>query len=436
MVKFRLYSLVLFLVSIISVSAPHATETLIGKEPGEKLFPDVEKVSNDLYTAKIPGKKLRLVMERVDSRTQPLWLQYISVQSGGGGVSLAGNLKNTFDTTGSAHFKNVLMETSYLDNEIWVAYITKAETPEKIPDYMKNYEDQDFTGTKKPFARNIEMFVTVTSNPKALIISNMGISLTIESALWGRTPGTSLDLLSFSAKVMLRRNPDRKFMINAPGLAMENIIIKALPGSVFIGTREMQKIMKERQNLTLQEFSQEKEEKERDELKRDAQEDMEKTNINLEKRLNQRKPDETEKSIREKFAKKIHPLTMLEIGKDGKYVVSEEKVNARLKDNMKEEFDSFKNPYSSPFSQDRETRAVGFLEFMKKYPPIISATYGKVGLENLTIFEPKDLSKIWLSINESDKDYQWVFTEPFSPQGITHFIAVDLVALADSRKVE
>ena len=38
---------------------------------------------------------------------------------------------------------------------------------------------------------------------------------------------------------MLRRNPSRRYMVNAPIYAMEEILKKSLPaGSVFIGTRE------------------------------------------------------------------------------------------------------------------------------------------------------------------------------------------------------
>jgi hypothetical protein len=209
-------------------------------------------------------------MERVDRCNVALWQHYIDVQRNPRAVDAAGlmvgqggkSLQKGYLTDGSYHFSRVLGEVSRTNNEIWVAYITKDMTPQKIPESIRSYGAGDLDdyfrmggldSFKRSFPQNIEMFMTVTSSPSALITSHMGIASSIEG-VGRRTKGTSVNLHSFAAKVMLMRNPQRKYMVNAPVFAMEKIIADALPGFVFVGTREMKHIMEERQQISFDEF--------------------------------------------------------------------------------------------------------------------------------------------------------------------------------------
>lgn len=442
MVKFFLYPFVLIFMGAFPISAPHATEkhTYIEKDLGSDLYPNIQKLSNDLYTAKIPGKELRLVMERVDSRTHPLWLQYIKVQSNPRASLLASNFEKKFNSDGSAHFMRVLTETSYVDNEIWVAYITKAKTAAVIPHNMLGYSADNLTvstDTMMPFAKDIEMFVTVTSTPNALIFSPLGISSSIEGAISGRTKGTSLDLLSFVTKVMLMRNPKRIYMLNAPAPAMEKIILDALSGSVFVGTREMQKSMEASSKMTFDEFSTLNKEKIRKKLLEKDQKESDSLNRNLKRELESlkegKRENKTEESLRQEIVERIPDDSMIEMGKNGEFVISPEKKDLRLPTRLQQEFDYFKN--SEAYLGSRVKSTENFLNLWKQQPPILSVTNGDNGIESFAIFNPKKHSEVLLDIKKSNKDYQWMFTGPFRPAGDTHFIVVEIDALANSRKV-
>ena len=103
------------------------------------------------------------------------------------------------------------------------------------------------------------MYVTVTTNANALITSHMGVTMSVEGAArrlkgHSQAKGTSVDLHAFAAKVMLMRNPLRKYMINAPMRDMEKIIAKALPNSIHVGTKEQEAIIMERKDLTFQSY--------------------------------------------------------------------------------------------------------------------------------------------------------------------------------------
>lgn len=420
---------------VVLASTLHATEKqTIEVDKGKDLYPEIQKVSNDFYQARMPGKNLWLVMERVDHSTVPLWRQYGLVQSDAKG----------YNHSGSGHFYGVLTKTSYEGNEIWVAYITKAEKPEKIPGTIKYYKVEDLETEKgRPFTKDIEMFVTVTSNPNALITSNMGISASVEAQMRKRTKGISGDLLSFTAKVMLMRNPERKFMVNAPTYQMIKIISDACPGGVFIGTREMQQTMEEKKKVTFEEFSAQNEKVEYEEVMKLAEEDCKRENSNLERDIQKGSElGKSEEDIREKAIKKTKD-TLLEMGKDGKFVVSEQKVELFIQKEMKDKFIDFKNPYIFPFIKDfenlymyREGSTEKFEELWKKQPPLLSITQGRTGIENFKVYNPQNPSGVWLDVDKSNADYQWMFTDPFWAGAGTYYIVVDLKALADSKKVE
>ena len=235
-------------------------------DPGADLYPGIHKVDNELYwapMAKHPG--LFLVMERVTRRNLDLWCQYARIQHQFAEKDSrkttrkneAGQVLPPLPPLAGIHHFELVLEDSKSDkislnhNEVWVAYITSDEAPQHIPDYMKNYSN----GKGFPFAQSIKMFVTIASSKEALLTSHMGISYSVESTFQKRPPQISMDLHSFGAQVMRRRNPERRFMMNAPVFGMARILIKALPPrSVFVGTIEMRKHMLEGISISFDEF--------------------------------------------------------------------------------------------------------------------------------------------------------------------------------------
>ncbi len=404
----------------------------VRQDAGKNLYPAIQKVSNTFYTSKIPNKNLTLVMERVDERTQPLWLRYAEVQSHERVLGVGWDPKKGSRADGALHFKGVLNEISYSANEVWVAYITRAETPQPIPDEMKYY----FWQESDSFAKDVEMFVTVTSSPNALITTHMGVTHTAEAAFQGRTKGISVDLHSFAAKVMLMRNPQRKYMVNAPNFAMEKIIADALPSAVFVGTREMQEKMKEAQkNITFDEFKAQKEAVILEELRREAAEQSVDEDSHFKRRLaSYRKNGESEESSLHDAQECISTYAMVEL-KDGNVVVSEKKIAEKLSKKLPDEYKYHKNPYSFSGVKDQTQSTEAFLEFMKKHPPLLSVDDGKSIYKCFTIFNAEDLSKPWLTVDTTNANYQWMFTRICRPGGVTHYIVVDLKALADSRPI-
>ena len=80
-----------------------------------------------------------------------------------------------------------------------------------------------------------------------------------------------MDLHSFAAKVMLLKNLHRRYMMNAPVPAMEELISKGLPdGSVFIATRERKKTLDDHKNMTVDEYKN----LHMDELNKESQESL------------------------------------------------------------------------------------------------------------------------------------------------------------------
>jgi hypothetical protein len=209
--------------------------------PGPRGYKIIE-INPNLYTAKIPNENLTLVMERVTSDNYLKWQIYADWQSNPKDTRYLEKNYGINIQQGTEWFEKVLKESSYTNNEIWVAYITTSPSPTAIPDSMYIYRG---FGNSTDFAEGIQMFLTVTSSPNAKITSHMGIAASAEAVASGRRPrGISLDLHSFAAKVMVTRNPELRYMINAPATAMEKIMLKGLPaGAVNVGTKEMLAIM-------------------------------------------------------------------------------------------------------------------------------------------------------------------------------------------------
>ncbi len=332
-------------------------------------------VGSELYAAKIPhradfeDRELYCVMERVNDDNIKSWKQYANVQGHARVVETTLSLvgedgKKLFPKgnpgDGSQHFNEVLKKTSRQLNEIWVAYVTTNRKIEHISSgfsvyYTPGHIDEtlhlhhkSWTGSPdragNSFAKNIQMFVTVTSSPEALITSHMGIATSVEAIITGRMKGISVDLHSFAAKVMLQRNPKRRFMVNAPLPTMEEIMLKALPtGSVFIGTREMLEIY---------------------------------------------------------------------------------------------------NTKSWTYFAKDDPREIKLVKMMREHPSFLSVDddgeeQGRRFKEKFTIYDKDDPTRVWLGpIDDRSPTYNWMFASAFIPAGFTHYVVVDLLALANARPIE
>ena len=53
-----------------------------------------------------------------------------------------------------------------------------------------------------------------------------------------------------------------------------------------------------------------------------------------------------------------------------------------------------------------------------------------------TLFSPVEPFQPWLVVEYGNREYDWMFRDVFRPLGGTHYLAVDLKALADSTGVE
>ena len=74
-----------------------------------------------------------------------------------------------------------------------------------------------------------------------------------------------------------------------------------------------------------------------------------------------------------------------------------------------------------------------FVQYIQQFPPVLSVDTVWLANNRMTIFDPVRRDKPWLTINKGDSKYQWMYEDAFFPSGSTHFVAVDLVALANAK---
>lgn len=424
-------------------SARHLTSSM-SEDPGKDLYPQIRKLSDDFYVARIPDNQLSLVMERVDNRNFKSWIQYARLQSNPRIVMKAQNKQPSFTSEGASYFYKSLINYFPLKPlEVWVAYITKEENPEKIPDSMSNYNVETLS-KGNGFSEKIQMFVTIVTTPQALITSHIGVSASIEGILYGRVRGVSMDLHSFAAKVMLMRNPERRFMINSPVDAMENIFVRSIssPGSLFIGTREMKQIMEERKMIPQEIFEKEARERKAKDVIKKAEEEKEEWNRKLANALGSGYADpDKEDAVIEDIKSQLRKNNLIAMGPEKQFIIEQEKVEEKINllMSIEEDYESFRNPF---MGKDSSRLTDELLALMEKHPPLLSVDGKNTRtIENrLTIFNPQELSQPWLIITRDDNSfytYRWMFSEPFkNDQDRTYYIAVDLKALADNKAVE
>jgi len=410
----------------------------------------IKEEKNGLYIGKIKNKLLWIVGERITDANIEDWQQYAREQAS----EKSHNFTQRKD--GVTFFKKVLNKASYKDNEVFVFYITSRQ------DIQSNVVRGYKLGASHP-AASIAMFVTVTSNPKALITSHMGISITHENAVYlslGKgASGISMDLHSFAAKVMLSRNPDRRYMINAPNVRMEAIIAKFVP-KVFIGTvnliakRNACKMLilpnfdefvaqmnseEELKNIYLQSGKKEIE-AQKTQLKDKAESSKDKANALL-------LQDHSYETIK-MSGSSSHLLNYLDYQEGGTFVVSQNKLDKEIESIMESQYILFKSAVDNCNSLWglQEAMSVNSNEIFDNYlaghPPILSASFrgARSSLEKLVVYDENNREEKWLEINKdnvSDRlNYNWMFTEPFLPAYSTHYIAASLAGLANAIKHE
>jgi hypothetical protein len=331
---------------------------------------EVTKVSDQLYLGTVKGKPhLSLVMQNVRYNKNALyaWRKFAAYKK---------TVAETLESPGLDYFKSVLNDSDLMgfgSTEVWVSAIV-SRTVNQLKENFKNHgfigpakEDIDYENSKDEREKKLDVHIacTVASSPRALITGHMGIEnySSTERQI-------SLPLHSFAAKVMLMRNPERRFMINAPVWAMLHIMAKVpeLKGHLFLGTLEM------------------------------------------EKQLLLKKP------LMGKLAKGNLKEFIVAFKQSSDYE-GEKIFNAR------------KLEFWRDFSYRQNTEVL--LEDLEKFPPIISVHRGEDKKTNgMTVFEPSDRLKIAIEISKQDPDYSFVFSEPFLPGSGTYYIAVDLKALA------
>lgn len=422
-----------------------ASSSDIQKDPGEDLYPHILKVDNGLYFAKMKSHDLYLAMERVDDDNLPYWKQYATTQSnervGGWASALVHEdgrrRQKGCIADGACHFDRVLKETNLYRNEVWVAYVTSHKIPSHIPLSMGRYSAASLMQDGSyMFAKHIKMYVSITSSPHALITSHMGVAVSAEGVKSDRPKGISVPLHSFAAQVMKRRNPERRYMLNAPVMAMERILIKGLPkGSVFVGTREMQPELEKGVWKRFLNDNPGLEESTSDHIRLVARNALAKWTASREKMLDGEEDKDEIKEVH-KLIKHFVDLdhSFLEMSPDGSSIqISESKIKARIKKRMEEAFDKYQASKASREGEDilMETR-----KLMKEHPPLLSVDDIYNIEDRFTLYDQRFPDKEWLHVQKENPDYDWCFESgAFVPAGVTHYVVTDLTALADAAPV-
>ncbi|MEI8295665.1 MAG: hypothetical protein WCG04_03985 [Alphaproteobacteria bacterium] len=410
---------------------PARTQAVIDSFQG-----DIVQKDPNFYVSKIKDRPLWLVMERITDDNYTDWKKYALQQD-----NQRFHIRNTMGRDGTNHFFQVFKETSYRDNEIWVAYVTRERNPQPNP--VKNLpqlSNENLTDDR------LDMFVTVTSNPNALITSHMGVSLTIANFLRitkhkNGSERISMDLHSFAAKVMLMRNPELRYMVNAPTAGMGRIIAKAVP-QTFIGTKELSEEWHSLSLIRQLDFAEFKSmltsnEEPQDPNWQSLKEKWAQKQTEIIDRANSYLADANNPENKTYIPSGWHNLLGQE--EDGHWVISQVKVE-KVKEEAIKRFQKGFHLYDKLHDVMPDLDDNAFNQFLLDHPPIISYQGSSERVRQLIIYDEKDPMQEWLKIDQTNRDdrktYNWIFTEPFAPAGFTHYVAVDLVGLASSIKHE
>lgn len=366
--------------------------------------------NNELFVSRIPDTNYYLAAERLTYKNINQWKNYSRHQSNTRNTLYASQFIPSYTADGSNHFELVLKSFSdQSTNMIFICYVT-TQYPRLLNDDDMNYGFISTGARPSEYLSNIVMYVTVTSDPSALVASHMGVSLSIEGAM-GKHRGLSIQLHSFGAKVILSLNPQVKYQINAPNGAMLNLLIEAMPKNIYVGTREMLKLLEERSNLTIRQI--------KDKLKESIlTQRIAGLTEQLDKIKKQADLDEYDLEKKSELEKKIYELETQ--GTSHSFVVEK----------LKKAVDEYLDPYDYT---DRKGNKIDSLDVLSKYKPIISKPEDKTG-DFMTIYKP-NTDEVDFVIPQKQSSYRWMNTEAFWPAGNTNYCALDYKLLADSKEI-
>jgi hypothetical protein len=416
----KIYNLFLFLALITFIRAT----TLLAEWEDQ-----LNQHDEGLYSAKIPSKPLLLVMERITDQNRPLWRHYALKQNEQLSYMAIKDRFPKFTDDGSGHFLEVFDQVDHQKNEVWVAYITTDNQARHVSEEdPKGYRSS--LSKAESFFGNIVMYVTVVSSPEALITSHMGVSSSHEG-LEKNIRGISIDLHSFGAKVMLLRNPARKYMVNAPATVMETILAKAMPaGSFFAGNKELVPIL-EKKVAEIEEKIQGAD-RERNNLRKKLLETATSMQENESIKMDRLKTMLANKKISEdefniEKANWFRPEQLAQyylVEKDNIIVISNDLIEKQIERQI-------------AWNYGLQLAKPG-LDLIRSYGPqliSVDGADGKTPVNQLVLFDKNDPNIPWLIIKKGDPNYNWLFTKPFEPAGRTHLIVADLKTLADIAQI-
>lgn len=195
-------------------------EEAISYKPPLQLLPlpeGIKKINDKLYI----GKKndLYFVIERINEKTNRIWLDYIQVQKNKlRNATLSSEIIKSYNET-FAPFIDIIMNF-YDSDDVWVAFVTEKPIIQNQEMILPN--------------DNIIMAVTVTTNKNIPFSTHMGIFRAIEF-LQSKHKNLAINLHSFSAQV-IRSLYGVMYMITKPVNFMRNMMIQNLPKKVWIGS--------------------------------------------------------------------------------------------------------------------------------------------------------------------------------------------------------
>lgn len=425
-------------------------------DPGADLYPSVKKINNDLYIEHIGGKNLSVIMVRMyNDHILDSWKQYAKAQACLRAIRLGQTIEPSFTNDGSQHFQEALQQIDPSKNELWVAYLTNIAEYEPIWG-MSSYELSEMVPPRHDWAKNIIMYMTVTSSPKALLTSHTGVSKSVEG-LQTQCSRVSMYLHALGAKVMHMRNPLRRHMVNAPAFSMESILVKALPqNSLFVGTHEHKR--------ELDQWTEEDEKKFKiassletvedfitacpEELRK-AKERISKLNTIKIKKLEKENKELNEDVVgykeyleqntnempeeeQEDYRRTINELSEILHKQEAQITELREGFEKTVKQKMANTLRHWKNPTNHYDFRHEPLKSHQILHnLFKNYPPLLSVDGIKKLQNTFTIFDKDNVKEPWLTVHRGNLDYEWMFTEISGPAGFTHYIVANLEDLAN-----
>jgi hypothetical protein len=134
------------------------------------------------------------------------------------------------------HSLNSSLASFHAHSELWIAFVTRRPISE--PSQLGELTGHD-----------IEMYVSVCTDPASPVVMHMGISraflymlnalreqshFPMQQSHFPMHKNLAVQLHAFAASVTLQRYPKKLYMVSAPVPVMSDILLRALPGHMFI----------------------------------------------------------------------------------------------------------------------------------------------------------------------------------------------------------